>query len=37
MATFERYDYDVVYFFGLEHFENEIESNYRNLMNYLDI
>ena len=37
VATFERYDYDVVYFFGLEHFENEIESNYRNLMNYLDI
>lgn len=37
VATFERYDYDVVYYFGIEHFENEIESNYRNLMNYLDI
>lgn len=37
VATFERYDYDVVYFYGIEHFENEIESNYRNLMNYLDI
>lgn len=37
VATFERYDYDVVYFFGIEQFENEIESNYRNLMNYLDI
>lgn len=37
VATFERYDYDVVYYFGIEHFENEIENNYRNLMNYLDI
>jgi predicted transcriptional regulator len=37
VATFERYDYDVIYFFGDEHFENEIHSNYRHLMNYLDI
>lgn len=37
VSTFERYDYDVIYFFGDEKFENEIHSNYRHLMNYLDI
>lgn len=37
VATFERYEYDVIYFFGNEAFENEIHSNYRHLMNYLDI
>jgi len=37
VATFERYEYDVIYFFGDENFENEIHSNYRHLMNYLDI
>jgi acetoin utilization protein AcuB len=37
VATFERYDYDVTYYFGTEKFENEIGSNYQNLMNYLDI
>lgn len=37
VATFERYDFDVIYFFGNEKFENEIHSNYRHLMNYLDI
>ena len=37
VSTFERYDYDVIYFFGNENFENEIHSNYRHLMNYLDI
>lgn len=37
VSTFERYDYDVIYFFGNEKFENEIHSNYRHLMNYLDI
>jgi acetoin utilization protein AcuB len=37
VATFERYEYDVIYFFGNEQFENEIHSNYRHLMNYLDI
>lgn len=36
-STFERYDYDVIYYFGNEKFENEIHSNYRHLMNYLDI
>ena len=37
MSGFERYEYDVVSFFGHEKFENEINSNYRHLMNYLDI
>jgi acetoin utilization protein AcuB len=37
VATFERYDYDVIYYFGTENFENEIHTNYRHLMNYLDI
>lgn len=37
VSTFERYDYDVIYYFGDENFENEIHSNYRHLMNYLDI
>lgn len=37
IAAFERYDYDVIYYFGEEKFENEIHSNYRHLMNYLDI
>ena len=37
VSTFERYDYDVIYYFGNEKFENEIHSNYRHLMNYLDI
>ena len=37
VATFERYDFDVIYFYGNEKFENDIHSNYRHLMNYLDI
>lgn len=37
VTTFERYEYDVIYYFGNEKFENEIHSNYRHLMNYLDI
>ncbi len=37
VSTFERYDYEVIYYFGNENFENEIHSNYRHLMNYLDI
>jgi acetoin utilization protein AcuB len=37
VATFERYEFDVIYYFGNENFENEIHSNYRHLMNYLDI
>lgn len=37
VSTFERYEYNVVYSFGSENFENQISSNYQNLMNYLDI
>lgn len=37
VATFERYDYDVIHSYGTEKFENDIETNYRHLMNYLDI
>ncbi len=37
VATFERYEFDVIYYFGNENFENEIHTNYRHLMNYLDI
>ncbi len=37
IATFERYEYNVVYSFGNENFHNEITGNYQNLMSYLDI
>jgi CBS domain-containing protein len=37
VSSFERYEYDVIYYFGDEKFENEVHSNYRHLMNYLDI
>lgn len=37
VSSFERYDYDVIHFFGTQNFENEIQTNYQNLMNYLDL
>ena len=37
VASFERYEYSVVYYSGEEKFENKIDLNYKNLMNYLDI
>jgi predicted transcriptional regulator len=37
IAAFGRYDYSVSYFSGEQLFENEIDTNYRHLMNYLDI
>ncbi len=37
VATFQRYDYNVKYFFGEEQYANELRSNYDNLMNYLKI
>ena len=37
VATFQRYDYNVKYFFGEELYGNELRSNYDNLMNYLKI
>lgn len=37
IATFERYDYNVVYSYGNEKSNDEINSNYQNLMSYLSI
>ena len=37
VATFQRYEYNVKYFFGEEIYANELRSNYDNLMNYLKI
>jgi len=37
VATFQRYEYNVKYYFGEELFENELRNNYDNLMNYLKI
>lgn len=37
IATFERYDYSVIYYSGEELFANEVSINYNNLMNYLAI
>jgi len=37
VATFQRYEYNVKYYFGEELYENELRSNYENLMNYLKI
>ncbi len=37
IAAFERYDYTISYYAGEELFENQIDINYKHLMNYLDI
>ncbi|MBC7689063.1 MAG: CBS domain-containing protein [Aquabacterium sp.] len=37
VSAFERYEYDIIYYLGDEKFENEIHTNYRHLMSYLDI
>lgn len=37
VATFQRFDYNVKYFFGEELYVNELRNNYDNLMNYLKI
>ena len=37
VATFERYDYRVLHYFGEKKHEDSSETNYRNLMNYLDL
>lgn len=37
IATFQRYEYNIKYFFGEEQYANELRSNYDNLMNYLRI
>lgn len=37
VATFQRYEYHVGYFFGEEQYENELRNNYDHLMNYLNL
>jgi acetoin utilization protein AcuB len=37
VATFQRYDYQVVYYAGEEQFENELRRNYQHLMNFLEM
>ncbi|HEU4633368.1 MAG TPA: CBS domain-containing protein [Flavisolibacter sp.] len=37
IGSFQRYEYNVKYYFGEELFENELRTNYDNLMNYLKI
>jgi CBS domain-containing protein len=37
ISTFQRYEYNVKYYFGEELYENELKTNYDNLMNYLSI
>jgi CBS domain-containing protein len=37
VSAFERYEFTIVHYFGDEKFENDIHSNYRHLMSYLDI
>jgi predicted transcriptional regulator len=37
VATFQRYEYNVVYFFGEELYTNQLRNNYDNLMTYLNV
>jgi signal-transduction protein with cAMP-binding, CBS, and nucleotidyltransferase domain len=37
IATFQRYEYNVKYYFGEELYTNELRNNYDNLMHYLEI
>lgn len=37
LATFQRYDYVVKYYFGEEQFANELKENYNHLMSYLNL
>jgi len=37
LATLQRYEYQVKYYFGEERFENQLKSNYEHLLNYLNI
>lgn len=37
VATFQRYEYFVKYYFGEELYKNELKQNYDNLMNYLEV
>ncbi len=37
ISTFQRYEYNVKYYFGEELYENELRNNFDNLMNYLKV
>jgi hypothetical protein len=37
IATFQRYDYQLVQYFGKTPLHNDIEAHYHHLMNYLDV
>jgi CBS domain-containing protein len=37
IATFQRYDYQILHYFGITPLNNDIENHYHNLMNYLDV
>jgi CBS domain-containing protein len=37
ISTLQRYEYNVKYYFGEELYQNELKTNYDNLMNYLNI
>jgi CBS domain-containing protein len=37
LATLQRYEYNVKYFFGEEHYENTLKENFENLMAYLNV
>lgn len=37
ISTFQRYEYNVKYYFGEELYQNELKTNYDNLMSYLKI
>jgi CBS domain-containing protein len=37
IATFQRYDYRIVYFAGEEQYENELRRNYHHLLHYIEM
>lgn len=37
IATFQRYDYHIQYYFGEEQYTNELKENYNHLLSYLNI
>jgi len=37
VSTFQRYDYHIRYYFGEEHYANELKENYNHLMAYLNV
>jgi hypothetical protein len=37
IASFQRYEYQILHYFGITPLNNDIENHYHNLMNYLDV